>query len=65
MAELLDYERCENCKSFSRLKHKFAVGVGYQDSFCCTLFAKEKDGFVVETTKIDMCECFQRRAEDA
>ena len=64
MAELLDYERCENCKSFTRLSHNFVVGVGFQDSFCCTLFAEDEDGFVVEVEKNDMCECFKRRIED-
>lgn len=59
--ELFAYERCENCQYFTQLKHNFKVGIGYESSNCCTVFAKGTDGFVVETTPNDMCECFKRR----
>ena len=61
--QLFDYERCENCESFRRLKHNFTVGAGHEDSYCCTLFVEEKDGFILEVSKNDLCECFLRRTE--
>ena len=62
--ELFAYERCENCQFFMQLKHNFKVGIGYEDAYCCTVFTKVSDGFVVETAPNDMCECFKRKEMD-
>lgn len=53
-------ERCERCKHATRLKHNFQVGIGFEESFCCTLFAKEKDGFVLQVELNDMCEMYEK-----
>lgn len=51
-------ECCKNCNWFTKLSHNFSVGNGFENSHCCVVFAKEKEGFVVETTENDMCEMF-------
>lgn len=51
-------EHCKNCNWFTKLKHNFSVGNGYESSNCCIVFANVKDGFVVEITENDMCEMF-------
>ena len=51
-------ECCKNCNWFTKLSHNFSVGNGFENSHCCIVFAKEKDGFVVETAENDMCEMF-------
>ena len=52
--------RCEKCKHKTRLKHNFRVGSGFEETFCCTLFAKDKDGFVIQVELNDVCERYQK-----
>lgn len=54
-------EHCEHCKFLRRLKHNFEVGKGYEESFCCVIFAKEKDGFASEVEKGGSCEIFREK----
>ena len=60
----MNEERCENCKHKTRLKHNFQVGNGFEETFCCTLFSKEKDGFVVQVELSDMCEMYEKGGAD-
>ena len=52
-------EICKNCKYKSKLKHNFAVGKGFEESFCCIIFVNEKDGFILEVQNNDYCEMFE------
>ena len=56
--------RCENCKHITMLKHNFRVGNGFEEAFCCTLFAKEKDGFVIQVELSDVCEMYEKGGDD-
>lgn len=71
-------KRCENCKSYRRLKHNYKVGTGYEDSYCCLALLKLNDGvlqypdedgtvaWVQEVEPDSMCEMFvprERKAE--
>lgn len=57
-------EICRNCEYKTELKHNFVVGKGYEKSFCCIVFANEKDGNVVEVKDNDCCEMFKERGGD-
>lgn len=54
-------ERCADCKWLSRLKHNFAIGEGFEESYCCTLFTG--DDIVIETCINSLCESFTERKE--
>lgn len=58
-------EICKNCKYITMLKHNFTVGKGFEESFCCTIFANEEDGFVIEVELNDMCEMYQRQEDES
>lgn len=54
-------ECCANCAYKTRLKRKFVLGKGHEESICCTLFAKEQDGFVLELEDDDgVCEEYRK-----
>ena len=53
--------RCKNCTCFKLLKCDFTVGVGFTYKHCCTLYANDENGFVLEVTENDSCECFQNK----
>lgn len=53
-------EKCLYCKYFVRLKHNFKLDHGFEESYCCHIFANEKDGFVIEVEENSMCECFDK-----
>lgn len=55
---------CKNCKYMTSLKHNFTVGKGLEDSFCCTIFAKEKNGFVLQVELNDICEMYKKGNEE-
>ena len=55
--------RCEKCKHKTRLKHNFRAGDGFEENFCCTLFAKGKDGFVIQVESSDVCEMYEKGGE--
>ena len=61
-----DYENwvCKNCKFYSKLEHNFEVGVGFEYSHCCTLFANQNSITEVESP-YDRCECFTAKLEEA
>jgi hypothetical protein len=46
------------------LKHNFRVGNGFEEAFCCTLFAKEKDGFVTQVELSYVCEMYEKGGDD-
>ena len=52
---------CKNCRYITKLKHNFEQGKGFEESFCCVLFAMEKGGFSVEVKLNDRCENFTER----
>lgn len=54
---------CQECDCSVRLKHNFELGKGLKEGLCCTLFAKEKDGFVLEVEPDSTCEEFRKRKE--
>ena len=53
-------EKCLYCKFSVRLKHNFKRGHGFEESYCCLIFANEKDGFVVEVGENSVCENFHK-----
>lgn len=54
-------ERCENCKYLRKLKHNFRVGSGFEESFCCIVFANEKNGFAIQVElNNDACEMYKK-----
>lgn len=54
-------KRCENCKYLRKLKHNFKVGSGFEETFCCIVFANEEDGFVVQVElNDDACEMYRK-----
>ena len=59
----MNEKRCENCKYLKRLKHNFTTGKGFEESFCCIIFANEEDGFVLQAELNDMCEMYQKGGE--
>lgn len=54
-------ETCKNCKYMTRLKHNFTVGEGFEESFCCIIFANEENGFAIEVVGNDRCEMFKEK----
>lgn len=54
---------CGSCEHIRTLKHNFKQGAGFEESFCCAVFANQKDGFVLEVDKDDMCEMFTERGQ--
>lgn len=55
---------CKNCKYMTRLKHNFQVGSGFEETFCCIIFANEKNGFAIQVElNNDACEMYQKGGE--
>lgn len=57
--ETTENEFCDNCRHLVKLKHNFGRYKGFEESYCCTVLANEKDGFVLEVAKMDRCELFE------
>ena len=55
-------EICENCKHCVPCKH-LRDGAWWWFKIC-KLFADEKDGWCITVERGDMCECFERRADN-
>ena len=56
---------CENCIYCHRLKHNFEVGKGFEESLACdVLLHLDGDGFIVETSKNEMCEMFTEKEQE-
>lgn len=51
---------CKNCHCKRRLKHNFQVDKGFEETYCCVLFANEKDGYVIQADPTDFCEEFRK-----
>ena len=61
----MNEKRCENCKYLRKLKHNFQVGSGFEESFCCVIFANEKNGFAVQVElNDDACEMYKKGNEE-
>lgn len=57
---MTDDERCEDCVFMVDLRHNFTDG--FEESYCCIHFPLcYREGYVVEVSLNDRCECFKRR----
>lgn len=57
----MDEKRCENCKYLRELKHNFRVGSGFEETFCCIVFANENNGFAIQVElNDDACEMYKK-----
>ena len=53
-------EKCEDCVFMAELRHNFRDR--FDESYCCIHFPMvHREGYVVEVSLNDRCECFERR----
>lgn len=66
MKEITDC--CEKCAYYAELEHNWKLGVGYEKSHCCFLFAihpyadKGKES-ILEVAPKDLCEMFVEKKQ--
>ena len=60
-------ECCANCRYLRRLKHNFKREMGFEESYCCSVWLRDpndiKSTWVQEVSPNDMCEMFTEIGE--